>query len=282
MTIKGIEKIGQIDIYFEQYQVDQSQPTLVLLHGYLSSSFCYRKLIPYLTKHFNVITVDLPPFGKSGKIYNYIYSFENIAQSIIHFLEKKGLKSFTIIGHSMGGQIALQLTKNRPDLIERAVLLCSSGYLPSFSKKLKALSYLPFFSLGVRYHLAKSGLEQNLQNVVYKKELIDDTMRHGYLQPFTTGWQIFRAMGRMVRDKKDDLIEEELNTIDKPCLLIWGREDQVVPLTIGERFASDLPYSELVVLENAGHLLPEEKPEKVYQLIKDFMFEKHTTTLPHG
>ncbi len=275
MTIKGIEKVGQIDIYFEQYQRDESHPTLVLLHGFLSSSFSYRKLIPYLTNHFNVIAIDLPPFGKSGKIYNYIYSFENIAQSIVHFLEKRGLTSFTIIGHSMGGQIALQLTKNRPDLIERAVLLCSSGYLPSFSKKIKALSYLPFFSLGVRYHLAKSGLEKNLQNTVYNKELIDDAMRHGYLQPFTTGWKIFRAMGRMVRDKKDDLLKDELKTIDKPCLLIWGREDKVVPLNIGERLASDLPHSELVILDKTGHLLPEENPEKVSQLIKDFLLEKH-------
>ena len=57
MTIKGIEKIGQIDIYFEQYQRDESHPTLVLLHGYLSSSFCYRKLIPYLKNQFNIIAI---------------------------------------------------------------------------------------------------------------------------------------------------------------------------------------------------------------------------------
>ncbi len=270
MTIKGIEKVGQIDIYFEQYQTDESRPTLVLLHGFLSSTFSYRKLIPYLTNHFNVIALDLPPFGQSGKIYRYTYSFENIAQSIVHFLRKKGLTSFTIIGHSMGGQIALQLTKNHPDLIERAILLCSSGYLPGYSRKMKALSYMPFFSLGVRYHLAKSGLEKNLENVVYNKKLIDDAMRHGYLQPFTTGWQIFRALGRMVRDKQDDLVGDELKTIHKPCLLIWGREDQVVPLNIGERLASDLPRSELVVLDKAGHLLPEERPETVSQLIQDF------------
>lgn len=273
MTKIGIEKIGQIDIYFEHYQSDASYPTLVLLHGFLSSSFSYRKLIPYLTNRFNVIALDLPPFGKSGKIYRYIYSFENIAQSIIYFLEKRGLKSFTIIGHSMGGQIALQLTKIRPDLIERAILLCSSGYLPSFSRSIKALSYLPFFSLGVKYYLGKSGLEQNLQNVVYNQELIDDTMRYGYLQPFTTGWQIFRAMGRMVRDKKADLLKDDLNKIHRPCLLIWGREDKVVPLQIGERLASDLPHSELVILDHAGHLLPEEQPEKISQLIHDFFKE---------
>ena len=64
MTIKGIEKAGQIDSYFEQYQRDESHPTLVLLHGFLSSSFSYRKLIPYLTNRFNVIAIDFPIWKK--------------------------------------------------------------------------------------------------------------------------------------------------------------------------------------------------------------------------
>lgn len=271
LVTKKIENSSGIDIYYEEYHRNKSYPTLVLLHGFLSSSFSYRKLIPYLTNDYNIISMDIPPFGQSGKIYRYTYSFENIVQSIVHLLEKKGLRSFTIIGHSMGGQIALQLTKTRPDLIERAILLASSGYSPSFSRKIKALSYVPFFSLGVKYHLAKSGLEKSLQNVVYNQALIDDTMRDGYVQPFTTGLPIFRALGRMVRDKQVDLLAEDLQTIQKPCLLIWGREDRVVPLKVGERLTADLPQSQLIILEQTGHLLPEEEPEKVSHLIKDFL-----------
>lgn len=271
LITKKIENSSGIDIYYEEYHHNESYPTLVLLHGFLSSSFSYRKLIPYLTNDYNVISMDIPPFGQSGKIYRYTYSFENIVQSIVHLLEKKGLQSFTIIGHSMGGQIALQLTKTRPDLIERAILLASSGYSPSFSRKIKALSYIPFFSLGIKYHLAKSGLEKSLQNVVYNQALIDDTMRNGYVQPFTTGLPIFRALGRMVRDKQVDLLAEDLQTIQKPCLLIWGREDRVVPLKVGERLTADLPQSQLIILEQTGHLLPEEEPEKVSHLIKDFL-----------
>jgi len=274
MEIKGIETVGNIDIYFEQYRSNSSHQTIILLHGFLSSSFSYRKLIPYLTSDFNIITVDLPPFGQSGKTYRYTYSFENIARSIIELIEAKGLQSICLIGHSMGGQIALQLANIRPDLVQRIVLLCSSGYLPSFPRKMKALSYLPFFSLGVRHYLAKSGLEKNLKKVVYNQELIDDAMRQGYLQPFTEGRQIFRALGRMVRDKRVDLLKEDLQKIHTPCLLIWGREDKVVPLKIGKRLASDLPNANLVILNDTGHLLPEEKPAEVASYIKNFFIEK--------
>ena len=69
-------------------------------------------------------------------------------------------------------------------------------------------------------------------------------------------------MGRMVRDKKDDLLKDELKTIDKPCLLIWGREDQVVPLNIGERLASDLPQSKLVILDQVQVIFYRRKIQK--------------------
>lgn len=88
-TIKGLERVGNIEIYFEYDRIDDSLPTLVLLHGFLSSSFSFRKLVPHLIKEYNVISIDLPPFGQSGKDYRYTYSFRNIAKSVVMFLEEK-------------------------------------------------------------------------------------------------------------------------------------------------------------------------------------------------
>ncbi|MFE4351928.1 alpha/beta fold hydrolase [Peribacillus butanolivorans] len=270
-TIKGIEQVGNIDIYFEYNQINDSFPTLVLLHGFLSSSFSFRKLVPYLIQDFNVISIDLPPFGQSGKAYRYTYSFQNIAKSVVQFLEGKNIRQFSIIGHSMGGQVSLQLIKSHPDLVEHAILLAGSGYQPSYSEKMKMISYLPFFSFGIKRYLQKSGIEKNLKNVVHNQAMIDDEMRQGYLEPFIKKHDIFRALGRMLRDKEVDLLEEDLYSIQTPCLLVWGRHDKVVPLKIGERLHKDLPNSKLAVLENSGHLLPEENPEEVYHLIKEFL-----------
>ena len=270
---KDIEQVGDINLYYEHIRIHDSFPTLVLIHGFLSSSFSFRKLVPHLTKEYNVISVDLPPFGQSGKAYRYTYSFRNIADSVVKLLEGKGIKKFSIIAHSMGGQVSLQLIKAYPGLVERAVLLAGSGYEPSFPRKMKMLSYVPLFSFGVKGYLQRSGIEKNLRNVVHNQTMIDDEMRQGYLDPFMKKHDIFRALGRMLRDKESDLSSEQLHSIDTPCLLVWGRYDRVVPLDIGRRLHEDLPNSKLIVLENTGHLLPEEKPEEVYQLIKEFLEE---------
>ncbi|MGE7603163.1 alpha/beta fold hydrolase [Peribacillus sp. NPDC097675] len=125
---KEIEHVGNMDWYYEHNFIDDSLPTLLLVHGFLSSSFSFRKLVPHLIKEFNVISVDLPPFGQSGKTNRYIYSFRNFANSLVQLLEGKGIKKFSIIAHSMGGQVSLQLMNAYPELVDRAVLLAGSGY----------------------------------------------------------------------------------------------------------------------------------------------------------
>ena len=134
-------------------------------------------------------------------------------------------------------------------------------------------SYIPFFHLYVKFWLARSGVKKNLQNVVYDHTLINDEMLYGYLQPFLED-EIFIALTRMIRDREGDLSAKELSQVHTPCLLIWGEHDKVVPLHIGKRLKTDLKKSELVVLKDTGHLVPEERPEEVYQHIQRFLKAK--------
>lgn len=265
-------KINGNDIYYEYYQHDVSKKTLVLIHGYLSSSFSFRRLIPLLQKDFNVITVDIPPFGKSGKSRQFVYSYENMAKTVIMLLEDLDIKRVTMAGHSLGGQICLYVTYLKPDLVRNCVLLSSSAYMKRLKRPLILSSYLPFFSLYVKRYLMKSGLRRNLELVVYNQKLIDDEMMKGYLQPFMDE-NIFRALTRMIRDREGDLSVEQLQQIDVPCLLIWGDHDRVVPLSIGKRLHDDLENSRLIVLKDTGHLVPEERPEQVYDHIRSFLIE---------
>ncbi len=267
MTINGNE------IYYELYKHAQSEETIICLHGFLSSSFSYRRLIPLLIKQYNVVCIDWPPFGKSGRAKGFFYSIQNLALTIIQLFEKLALKNITIVGHSMGGQVALNIAHLRPDLAKKIILLASSGYLKKFKRALVLSSYLPFFHLFVKRHLKQSGLKQNLQRVVYNHSIIDQEMENGYLEPFLQA-NIFHALTRMIRNWEGDLPVEVLRKIDTPILLIWGKYDKVVPLHIGQQLHKDLNNSRLEVLDNTGHLVPEEKPKLVMELIMEFINEE--------
>jgi pimeloyl-ACP methyl ester carboxylesterase len=266
ITIQGL------NIHYEMYHDDASKhkPTIVLIHGYLSSTFSFRRLIPLLAKEYRVIALDLPPFGKSEKSKRFFYTYGNLANIVIELLEILSIKDIVLIGHSMGGQISLHVIKQRPELVRKVVLLCSSSYLDRTRQSLLLSTYIPFFSLFLKDRMTKQGVRRNLVNVVYDQTMIDEEMMQGYEQPFNDN-QIFNALTRLIRHREADLSSKDLQAFDTKSLLIWGREDKIVPLQVGKRLHEDLKHSQLITLDKTGHLLPEEKPHQIYEHIMEFL-----------
>ncbi|MCA1061598.1 alpha/beta hydrolase [Rossellomorea aquimaris] len=265
-----VVEVNGANVYFEHHEHPTSSETFVLLHGFLSSTFSFRRLTPLLKENYNVISIDLPPFGNSGKHNRFTYSYENLANTVIALLEYLKVSNVHLTGHSMGGQIALNVMKKAPSLVEKGVLLCSSGYLKRMNWPITMLSHIPFFHLYVKLWLTRSGVRNNLENVVHDSTLIDDEMMFGYLKPFLED-DIFKALTRMIRDREGDLSVNDLKNIQTPCLLVWGEHDRVVPLSTGHRLNEDIPNSKLVVLKETGHLVPEEKPTEVLEHIYAFI-----------
>lgn len=263
-------KIKGISLHYELYKQDEMKPVLVLLHGFLSSSFSFRRLIPFLTKDYTILSVDLPPFGKSDKSTRFTYSYSNIAFVISDLIRSFHFSKVNLVGHSMGGQICLYIAKQTPNLVDKLVLLCSSGYMKKMPKSLIYSSYLPYFHFIVKKKLAKQGVLHNLQNVVHNHDLIDQEMIDGYTEPFLDN-RIFMGLTKMIRHREGDLTSEELKQIKLPALLIWGEKDRVVPISVGRKLHQDLPNSTFVSIKNTGHLVPEECPEKVYEYIMRFI-----------
>ncbi|MGM0854538.1 MAG: alpha/beta fold hydrolase [Bacillota bacterium] len=265
-----VVQVNGANVYFEHHQQPAATETFVLLHGFLSSTFSFRRLTPLLKENYNVISIDLPPFGNSEKNNRFIYSYDNLANTVIALLDHLNVSNVHLTGHSMGGQIALNVMKKAPSLVEKGVLLCSSGYLKKMKWPVTMLSYIPFFHLYVKLWLTRSGIRNNLENVVHDSKMIDDEMMFGYLKPFLED-DIFKALTRMIRDREGDLTGSDLRNIQTPCLLVWGEHDRVVPLSTGHKLNQDIPNSRLVVLEETGHLVPEEKPEEVLEHIHQFV-----------
>jgi len=265
-------------IHYELYQNTSDKPLIVLIHGFLSSTFSYRRLVPLLRANFSVLAVDLPPFGRSGTSRKYYYSYQNMAQTVINLVKSLNYHKFSVVGHSMGGQIAMHTALLEPKMVEKIILLNSSGYMKKVNTTLVYSSYLPFFHLYVKKWLKKTGVLGNLQNVVYDRSIIDEEMIKGYSEPFDDNG-IFKGLTYLIRHREGDISSQELKRINTPCLLIWGEQDKVVPLNIGKRLHKDLPNSRLIILPDTGHLVPEEKPELTYQYILDFVSKTQSNRL---
>ncbi len=272
--LSGRQPVNNIDVYYEFYPNPASEKTFVLLHGFLSSTFTYRHLVSLLKRDYQVLSVDLPPFGKSAKCSRYVYSYKNLARTVIKLTESLGLKKMTFIGHSMGGQIVLNILHMMPEVADKAILLCSSAYLKRSNLPLIISSYIPYFHKFVKYWFARTGVKKNLQDALYNHSIIDDYMINGYLEPFLQD-EIFKALTRMIRDREGDLPPKILKQIKTPCLLIWGDHDKSMPLEVGEKLNKDLVNSELIVLKETGHALPEERPFEVYEYIMNFLGKFH-------
>ncbi|OIK08153.1 alpha/beta hydrolase [Bacillus sp. MUM 116] len=269
-VLAGHQQVNNINVYYEFYPKSTTDKTVILLHGFLSSTFTFRHLIPLLKQDYQVLSIDLPPFGKSDKSSRYVYSYKNLAQTVIKLTEVFGIKKLTLLGHSMGGQIVLNILHMMPELADKAILLCSSAYLKRFGMPLILTSYIPYFHYFVKYWLARTGVKKNLQDTLYNHSLINEEMINGYMQPFLQD-KIFIALTKMIRHREGDLPVEVLQKIKTPCLLIWGEHDRSMPLHVGERLNKDLTNSELIVLKETGHAVPEERPGEVYNHIKRFL-----------
>ncbi|MCK0471910.1 alpha/beta hydrolase [Halalkalibacter sp. APA_J-10(15)] len=275
-VIQSTVFLNETDVYYQFGEAKgDSKGTLILIHGFVSSCYCFRKIIPILQKHYDVYAIDLPGFGRSGKRKDFEYSFHNYANVIISFCHLFRLTNVMLVGHSMGGQVALYTALQEPNLVSKMILMSSSGYLKRVRKPLVYASYLPFAKSVMRRWIEGKDYKQSLLQVVYNKKLIDQETITEYTRPFSET-QFFDALLGLMRHREGDLSREDLNHIDHPILLIWGEEDQVIPIRIGRRLSVDLPNAVFTSIKKTGHLVPEEKPDQVTKLIFTFIENEKT------
>ncbi|PLS02497.1 alpha/beta fold hydrolase [Neobacillus cucumis] len=257
-------QVANINLYCEYILNDK--PPILLIHGFASSTYTFRRIIPLLQKKFSILAVDLPGFGKSEKSTSFVYSFQNYAKLMIECINKFGLANTYIVAHSMGGQIALNMAILAPEKINSLILLCSSGYLKPAKKPLIWISYLPFFEKFIHYYIGRKDVQDHLRNVFFNQELINDELIHEFGKPLTEKG-FYKALIRLLRHREGDLLSHQLQNILVPTLLIWGEEDRVVPVEVGHKLVRDLPAAQLITYEKTGHLITEERPELVFKNI---------------
>lgn len=255
--------------------------TFLLLHGYGASSFTWRHWAAPLSRRGHVVLVDLKGFGAAAKPDDDAYGPREQAQLVHHLIRGRNLTNLTLVGHSLGGGIvlllALRLLEERPTRLRRVVLLAAAAYrqkLPPFvwfAHRPRLASFL-LRSLGARFVVSRT-----LRRVVHDPASVTRSQVEGYAGPLAGGparRALFRAARCMLPEDLDEIVAR-YPSIDVPALLLWGRQDPVTPLSIGERLSATLPDARLVVLDRCGHLPAEEHPEDSVRILEAFLEETH-------
>jgi pimeloyl-ACP methyl ester carboxylesterase len=251
--------------------------TFVLLHGYGGNSFTWRHWVEALAARGRVVLVDMKGFGDAPKPDDGRYDPFELAGLIVELVQRLDPQYLTLIGHSLGGGVALLTTLSLLDKGERGVqrlaVVAGAAYrqrLPPFV----ALTRRPRLSatlirlLGPRFVIRRV-----LRSIVHDPDTVSDEQVAAYSRPLESseGVRALLDAGRQIVPVGIEELSRRLPEIDIPVLLLWGRHDRVVPLTIGRRLEADLPDARLEILEECGHLPPEEVPVRSLAILESFL-----------
>jgi len=252
---------------------DKSNPALVLIHGFASSTLVWSKVFLSLAQAgFHVITVDLLGFGYSGKPRNGEYTIDGQANFLMKLLEQLGIKRATLVGSSYGGAVAATCALDHASRIEKLVLVGTVNNNEPLRFNLMRFFSSPILGDVVSPLLIGSRrlLRRRMKRVYDRHEWVLDERRvdarHFPLR--ASGTQ--RAMVRTVRGWDAERISRDAHLIRQPTLLLWGENDIEIPLSDGERLHQEIPGSRLVVFLKCGHLPHEEYPEAFTKVVADF------------
>ena len=252
------------------------QPIL-LIHGLGANTYSWRWLAPALASTHRVISVDLKGFGRSDKPIDSAYGVLDQAGLIKTLIRRRGLSHVTIVGHSLGGGVALAVTadlnRTQPETVQRLVLIDSIAYPQPVPLFIELLRTPVLAELGL--YTAPPELE------VYKG------LAAAYADPGKITFETVRAYARPLYDpggrqalikSAQEIIPPNLpaliaryRSIHQPAQLIWCADDGVVPLWVGHKLARVLPRAQLSVLKGCGHVPQEELPAATLAIVRAFL-----------
>ena len=256
------------NIRYKESQNKAAASHVLFIHGIGSSSDRWLDIPDALSRYFHTVAVDLVGFGGSDKPATMDYTLKNLAEFILEFMEKVKIDDgrTTIVGHSLGGYVAAEVAMQKRDVVEKLVLVDSSGMLekptplleeyldaamdPSYDKVRKVFEQMtayPFAVLPVLVDLFVKRMEMPGAKHAFKSAFADSTRN------------------------RIDMARLEQKMGDVPALIIWGSADRVIPVEHSGLFKQALKNSSLEIMENMGHAPFAEKPAVVCEMLHSFL-----------
>ena len=251
--------------------------TLLFLHGFGANSYTWSKVSETLSQNYRLILLDLKGHGAAPKPNNEEYSLHDQAELVAAFIMDNGLQDVTLIGHSLGGGVALlvalKFASKDSNPISSLILIDSVAYsqpLPGFIRILRVPVLAQLLVCVVPNRLQTL---QVLKLAYYDADKITDETIEAYSAPLSLPGAHHALIETAKRIIPEDIeeISRRYGTIRVPILLVWGKHDRIVPLELGERLHRSIASSELVVIDDAGHVPQEETPAATLEAMQKFL-----------
>jgi pimeloyl-ACP methyl ester carboxylesterase len=276
VTVQGVR-------IFYRESGPQGAPTVLLLHGFPSSSFMFRDLIPILARDFHVVAPDYPGFGQSDNLTRekFAYTFDNLSRVMEAFTEEIGLERFAIYIQDYGAPIGLRIAVRSPEKISALIVQNGNAYEEGLSAGWDALKAFwreptPDRRNAIRAWVTEAGIrDQYLSGVpeAVARKMSPDT--------WTLDWALLQRPGNidiqldLFEDYRHNValypqIQETLRTRRYPTLIVWGKHDPFFTSEGAMAYRRDLPNAEVHFFET-GHFALETHCREIGELMHGFL-----------
>jgi pimeloyl-ACP methyl ester carboxylesterase len=245
---------------------------LVLLHGFGASTWAWRLVMPRLAESFRVIAVDLSGFGYTQRPRDRArYTREAQGELVLRVMETLGYESAHLMGHSYGGGITLWIAWKHPERVRSMVLVDSSAPTYAYDRRSRIAAFRPLTAAFLRSWMLRPA---HVQSALLRSFYDDSKVTHELVQGY---WERIRIEGVVdayygltvpVHGPVDQVALEDIRV---PALVVWGAQDQVISVEAGRQAAARMPQAEFAVIDRAGHIPMEERPEELLRLALPFL-----------
>lgn len=259
-------------------------PPVLLLHGFGTSIGHWRHNLPVLGQHYPVYALDLLGFGSSRKAWA-TYTIDLWVNQVYEFWQTLIQHPMVLVGNSIGSLVALSAAATHPEMVKGLILI----NLPDFSLREEALpGWLRPVVSTVEGLVASPVVLQSLFYLLRRPSIVQKWAGLAYYNPSAIDAELVEILTQPARDrgaaatfsvlfkamtssKFGPPIKSVLPTLDIPLLLIWGRQDRMIPPQLAQQFADLNPNVKLIELDNAGHCPHDECPEQVNRILLDWL-----------
>ena len=242
---------------------------IVLIHGTGASLHTWDEWTEELIKNYRVIRLDLPAYGLTGQDPEKRYSSLDYVNLLDAFLDQLGVKEFHLGGNSLGGLVSWLYASYHDQKVNKLLLLNPSGFPFDSTPMVIKLAKIPILNLFIRYITPKSFVKKNLKEVYYNDDLITNKTIDRYydLTLFEGNRDAF--IDRSLIERED--YTNRLSLIQSPALVIWGENDEWIPVEDSEKFKAHLNNIKVVIMPKTGHIPMEERPKESVATALDFL-----------